>query len=385
MLRCGTTCLARRSQPAGSQDYRPHIVALACAGLALHPEGAGCCARVGCTRHEDRAGRAADGKRAAAPLWRHRADRLLPHRRAGRAGPRRHAVRERRFHHRGQARALLRAGAAAQPGRARSHPLLHADARQGAPAGAASSTSSTSTSTSSISRSSATSPTARSRRCTAGRICRTCCRSTPAFPRCRWCRSRMRSASRCPTPPIAATIHHGLPRDLLDADAAVRAAAISPSSAASRPRSASTAPSASRARSAFRSRSRPRSIASTWTTSRREIEPMLDAARRRVHRRDRRAPQAELPRRGARAAVSDRLAGAVRPGDDRGHGVRHAGARLPQRLGAGGHRRGRHRLHRRQRGGGRAQARRRCWRSIAGACAGASRSASRPRAWPPTM
>ena len=30
----------------------------------------------------------------------------------------------------------------------------------------------------------------------------------------------------------------------------------------------------------------------------------------------------------------DRLAGAVRPGHDRGDGVRHAGARFPQRLGA---------------------------------------------------
>ena len=37
-----------------------------------------------------------------------------------------------------------------------------------------------------------------------------------------------------------------------------------------------------------------------------------------------------------RAAHAHRLARAVRPGDDRGHGLRHAGDRLPQRLGARG-------------------------------------------------
>ena len=39
-----------------------------------------------------------------------------------------------------------------------------------------------------------------------------------------------------------------------------------------------------------------------------------------------------------RTAVSGRLAGALRAGDDRGHGVRHARARIPPRLGAGDHR-----------------------------------------------
>ena len=52
------------------------------------------------------------------------------------------------------------------------------------------------------------------------------------------------------------------------------------------------------------------------------------------------------------AAVPDRLARAVRPGDDRGDGLRHAGDRLPQRLGARGDRGRRHRLHRRRRRGG---------------------------------
>jgi len=40
----------------------------------------------------------------------------------------------------------------------------------------------------------------------------------------------------------------------------------------------------------------------------------------RVHRRDRRPPEVGLPRRGRGAAVPDRLARALRPGDDRGHG-----------------------------------------------------------------
>jgi glycosyltransferase involved in cell wall biosynthesis len=37
-----------------------------------------------------------------------------------------------------------------------------------------------------------------------------------------------------------------------------------------------------------------------------------------------------------RPRLPDRLGRAVRPGDDRGHGLRHAGDRLPQRIGARG-------------------------------------------------
>ena len=48
--------------------------------------------------------------------------------------------------------------------------------------------------------------------------------------------------------------------------------------------------------------------------------------------------QGGVPRRRHGAALPDRLAGAVRPGDDRGDGLRHAGDRLPLRLGAGGDR-----------------------------------------------
>ncbi len=53
------------------------------------------------------------------------------------------------------------------------------------------------------------------------------------------------------------------------------------------------------------------------------------------------------------AALPHRLARALRPGDDRGHGLRHAGDRLGLRLGARGHRARRDRLHRALRGRGR--------------------------------
>ena len=71
---------------------------------------------------------------------------------------------------------------------------------------------------------------------------------------------------------------------------------------------------------------------------REHIASLFDLPGVEYHRRDRRALQERIPRRGARAAVSDRLAGAVRPVHDRGDGVRHAGARFPLRLGARDHR-----------------------------------------------
>ena len=68
-------------------------------------------------------------------LRRDGADRVLPHGRAGSPGARRDPVRQRPIDHPSQARALLRPGAAADPGRGRPDPRLHADARQGAPHG----------------------------------------------------------------------------------------------------------------------------------------------------------------------------------------------------------------------------------------------------------
>ncbi len=60
---------------------------------------------------------------------------------------------------------------------------------------------------------------------------------------------------------------------------------------------------------------------------------------RRVHRRNRGQSEGGVSVGRACAAVSDRLAGAVRPRDDRGDGVRHAGRRVQPRLGAGSARR----------------------------------------------
>ena len=93
------------------------------------------------------------------------------------------------------------------------------------------------------------------------------------------------------------------------------------------------------------------------------------AALGRVHRRGRRPGQGRVPGQRPRPAVPDRLAGAVRPGDDRGDGLRHAGHRLAQRLGARGDRRRRHRLRRRQ------TSTRRC--EAVGRVAGLSRRACR--------
>ena len=72
----------------------------------------------------------------------------------------------------------------------------------------------------------------------------------------------------------------------------------------------------------------------------------------RVRRRDQRRGEAGVLRQCPGAAVPHRLAGAVRPGDDRGHGLRHAGRRLQPRLGAGGDRPRRDRFRRRRRGRG---------------------------------
>ena len=47
-----------------------------------------------------------------------------------------------------------------------------------------------------------------------------------------------------------------------------------------------------------------------------------------------REPEMPISREGAGAFVSDRLAGAVRAGDDRSHVSRHAGYRLAQWLGS---------------------------------------------------
>ena len=65
--------------------------------------------------------------------------------------------------------------------------------------------------------------------------------------------------------------------------------------------------------------------------------------------RSRDSEKAAYPQRRHRPAGADRLAGAVRPGDDRGDGLRHARHRLQSRRRAGGHREWIDRLHRRRR------------------------------------
>ena len=87
---------------------------------------------------------------------------------------------------------------------------------------------------------------------------------------------------------------------------------------------------------------------------REQVNPLLDAPGRRVYRRAWRKQKGRVPAERPRVAVSDLLAGTVRPGDDRSHGLRHAGARLRSWLGARGCRRRRQRTRRHQFRGGRA-------------------------------
>ncbi len=75
------------------------------------------------------------------------------------------------------------------------------------------------------------------------------------------------------------------------------------------------------------------------------IRPLVEGqSPDRVHRRNRRPSEVRLPWRRRRPAVPHRLARALRPGDDRGHCLRHAGRGLPLRLDARGDRGRRHRL-----------------------------------------
>ena len=124
--------------------------------------------------------------------------------------------------------------------------------------------------------------------------------------------------------------------------------AISRSSAASRRRRASIALSTSRSIAACRSRVAAKVDRADQDYFDEQIEPLMTAGNVEYHRRDHRQGQAGIPERRDRAAGADRLAGAVRPGDDRGHGLRHAGDRVQSRLGAGDRRRRCHRFHRRR-------------------------------------
>ena len=164
--------------------------------------------------------------------------------------------------------------------------------------------------------------------------CRRCFRCTPTFRSCRSAIANVRrSVAR------AELAGHGLqrPRPQPVPRAPTRREAItSSSSAASAPRRARSSRSRSPAAPAGRSSSPPRSTPSTSSTTRRSSIRSSGTTSSSSARSTRRASL--VPRRRGRHAVPERLARALRPGDDRVHGGGHAGDRAAARLGARGHR-----------------------------------------------
>ncbi len=151
---------------------------------------------------------------------------------------------------------------------------------------------------------------------------------------------------------FVATVHHGIPDESAQAQRTSRAAAIvaflgriSPEKRPDRAIRIARALGNS-AQDRRQGRQGRRGLFS------RDDRAAARSAGRRIYRRDQRARKERIPRRGAGAAVPDRLAGAVRAVHDRSDGLRHAGARLPLRLGAGDHRPRRHRSDRRHDGRG---------------------------------
>jgi glycosyltransferase involved in cell wall biosynthesis len=147
-------------------------------------------------------------------------------------------------------------------------------------------------------------------------------------------------AQRKPMPPVnwAGTVHHGLPRNLLPFMARPKGdylAFLGRISPEKRPDRAIEI--------AARTGMKLKIAAKIDNADRADGR---DASQRRVRRRDQRATESRFPRQRVRAALPDRLAGAVRSCHDRGHGLRHARGRVPLRFRAGGDRRRRLRLHR---------------------------------------
>ena len=328
-------------------------------------------------------GFAALRERAAQALRRHRAGRLVSDRGAGRSRARRHAVRQRRLADAGDAgpvRAARRCASTptagtrwrhhsamleqvfARAARVRRHPLpprLPAlpDARRcERPA-----------------RDDHARPAGRRRSC------------EPLFRdlrrRRRWCRSPTRSARRCRSPTGAATVYHGLPLGPLPLPRR-RAASylaflgrISPEKRVDR------------AIEIARRLGMPLKIAAKIDDKDRdyyesEIKPLFADPLVEFVGEIGEQREGRLPGQRGGAAVPDRLAGAVRPGDDRGDGLRHAGGRVSLRVGARGDARrrvrvrGRHASTRRWR-----RPRARVELPRASAAAPTSRGASRRRAW----
>ena len=114
---------------------------------------------------------------------------------------------------------------------------------------------------------------------------------------------------------------------------------------------------------------------------REQIEPMLQRPGVEFIGEINEREKSEVSRRRPCASVSDRLAGALRHRDDRGHGLRHPGAGLSLRLGAGNRRQRGDRPDRRHGGGGNKAAASTSSRSTGAPCAGASRNVSPSPAW----
>ena len=157
-------------------------------------------------------------------------------------------------------------------------------------------------------------------------------------PICRWSRSPTTSAGRCRRLNWVGTVHHGLPADLLPftpTPGGGYLAFLGRISPEKRPDRAIEIASGRRHAAEDRRQGRPRRqrLLRATRSGRCSTSPLVE-----YHRRDRRRREGRVPRQRPGAAVPDRLAGAVRPGDDRGHGLRHAGHRLPPRLGARGDR-----------------------------------------------
>ena len=148
----------------------------------------------------------------------------------------------------------------------------------------------------------------------------------------RWSRSPTSQRRPLPQANWVRTVHHGLPEKLLDAEAGQAVLFRLPRPHRAGKGHRSRHPDRPALRHAAQNRGegrqrRPRIF--------RRADPAADQiGRRRIYRRDQRQREVGILERRHRAARSDRLAGAVRAGDDRSDGLRHAGDRVQSRLGS---------------------------------------------------
>ena len=131
------------------------------------------------------------------------------------------------------------------------------------------------------------------------------------FAECRWCRSPTRSASRCRMPTSWRPSTTAFPPTCIARLRSPRRLRRFPRAHFAGKAAGPRHPDRAGARHSAQDRRQGRQ-------GRRSLFPRTDRAAaerpgRRIHRRDQRAQKKQISRRGARAAVSDRLAGAVRP------------------------------------------------------------------------